>query len=87
MFYYFLYTSSEACATRTCDIFKLQNMDEDRCYMQLHFFIVYWLVKQQLLPAELDNNTYEIKYLDLLTQTLSLSITGNTFLSYITWIT
>jgi hypothetical protein len=55
--------------------------------MQLHFFIVYWLVKQQLLPAELDNNTYEIKYLNLLTQTLSLSITGNTFLSYITRIT
>jgi hypothetical protein len=26
-------TSNRACATRTCETLKLQNMDEDGCYI------------------------------------------------------
>jgi hypothetical protein len=35
---YIYRTSNWARATCTCEILKLQNMDEDRCYVQLYFY-------------------------------------------------
>jgi hypothetical protein len=31
-------TSKWARVTRTCEILKLENMDEDRCYVELYFY-------------------------------------------------
>jgi hypothetical protein len=31
-------TSNWARVTRTCEILKLENMDEDGCYVELYFY-------------------------------------------------
>jgi hypothetical protein len=37
---FFSMTSNWARGTRTYEILKLENMDEDRCYVQLYFSMI-----------------------------------------------
>jgi hypothetical protein len=47
-FKYISYTSTWARATHTCEILKLENMDEYGCYVQIYFSMINYQVSDHL---------------------------------------